>query len=145
MIPYAEPGLLSEASLTSSSLCPEAAQPAEDVIDSCRPRGQLVEEVHSGKFKPVRCSDGGWGFRGGMGSGVAVLCVTSYEASWSTVEPSERQQQVRIQSHNTHEMSWGTYLSGKRPRILIMDGRWYCFALNLTVWKYYFPHFFARA
>lgn len=66
-------------------------------------------------------------------------------AQWSTVEPSERQQQVRIHSHNTHEMSPGTYLSGKRPRFLIMDGRWYCFALNLTIWKYYFPHFFARA
>lgn len=51
MVPYAEPGLLSEASLTSSSPCPEAAEPAEDVIDSCRPRGQLVGELHSGKFK----------------------------------------------------------------------------------------------
>lgn len=59
MIPYAEPGLLSEASLTSSSLCPEAAEPAEDVIDSCRPRGQPAGEVHSGKLKLVGCSDGG--------------------------------------------------------------------------------------
>lgn len=40
MNPYAEPGLLSEASLTSCTLCPEAAEPAEDVIDRCRPPGQ---------------------------------------------------------------------------------------------------------
>lgn len=40
MIPCAEPGLLSEALLTISSLCPEAEEPAEDVIDSCRPLGQ---------------------------------------------------------------------------------------------------------
>lgn len=59
MIPYAELGLLSEASLTSSSLCPEAAEPAEDVIDSCRPRGQPVGEVHSGKLKLACCSNGG--------------------------------------------------------------------------------------
>lgn len=59
MIPYAEPGLLSEASLTSSSLCPEVAEPAEVVIGSCRPRGQAAGEVHSGKCKLVRRSEGG--------------------------------------------------------------------------------------
>lgn len=59
MIPYAEPGLLSEASLTSSSLCPEAAEPAEDVIGSCRPQGQPAGEVHSGKNKLVCCREGG--------------------------------------------------------------------------------------
>ncbi len=59
MIPYAEPRLLLEASLTSSSLCPEAAEPAEDVIDSCRPLGQSAGEVHSGKLKPFHCSNGG--------------------------------------------------------------------------------------
>lgn len=51
MIPYAEPGLLSEASLTSSSQCPEAVEPAEAKIDSCRPWGQLAREVHYGKLK----------------------------------------------------------------------------------------------
>lgn len=40
MIPYVEAVLLSEASLTSSGAWPEAADSAEAVIDSCRPRGQ---------------------------------------------------------------------------------------------------------
>lgn len=84
MIPYAEPGLLSEASLTSSSLCPEAPEPAESVIDSCRPWGQPAGEVHSGKLKFEVCRP-----EGEMGCGVAVLCLTSHEASWSTLESSE--------------------------------------------------------
>lgn len=55
MNPYAELGLNSEAFLTSSSLCPEAAEPAEGVIDKCRPTGSVdrMEEMHSGKAAPV--------------------------------------------------------------------------------------------
>lgn len=59
MIPYAEPGLLSEASLTSSSLCPEVAEPAEAKIDSCRPWGQPAREVHYGKLKLVCWKENG--------------------------------------------------------------------------------------
>lgn len=76
MNPYAEPGLLSEASLTSSSPCPEAAEPAEDVIGRCRPLGQPAG--------PERCILGSlrqsvvaMGVEASKGSVVAVLCLTS--------------------------------------------------------------------
>lgn len=62
MNPYAELGLISEAFHTTSSLCPEAAEAAEGVIDKCRPAGSLgrIEEMHSGKPAPV-CGTERWG------------------------------------------------------------------------------------
>lgn len=85
MNPYAEPGLLSEASLTSSSLCPEAAEPAEDVIDRCRPPGQPagLERCILGS---LRQSTVALGVEASEGSGVAV-CPLS-DLTWGVVEHS---------------------------------------------------------
>lgn len=51
------PGLLSEASLTSSFLCPEV--PARTVIDSCRPQGR-----QAGRGAFWDSGRGCWGFKG---------------------------------------------------------------------------------
>lgn len=88
MNPYAEPGLLSEASLTSSSLCSEAAERAEGVIDRCRPLGQPAG-LKRCILGSLRQSTAAMGVEASKGSGFAVLCLTSYEASWSTLEPGE--------------------------------------------------------
>lgn len=89
MNPYAEPGLLSEASLTSCTLCPEAAEPAEDVIDRCRPPGQPagLERCMLGGERRSAVAMGVEAWK--KGSGGAVLCLTSHEASQSTLEPGE--------------------------------------------------------
>lgn len=53
-----------------------------------------------GSLSRVRCCDGGWGFE--RGSGVAVLCLTSCEASWSPLRVSSK---LRYHILNTHERS----------------------------------------
>lgn len=103
MNPYAELGLLSEASLTSCSPQPdEARAQLKPVIDRRRPpgsaglgrRGALWEAKNAGPLWRFATGAGGW--RGGWlrllekgGSGSAVLCLTSQEASQSTLEPGE--------------------------------------------------------
>lgn len=91
MNPYAELGLISEASLTSSSLCPEAAEAAEGVIDRRRPAGSVgrIEEMLSGKT----CASvwhGTMGVKAQKGNGSAVLCLNSFEATQSKLEPGEQ-------------------------------------------------------